>query len=180
MSLHPASKTIDQAETEQDRVPSDPLQLLLQKATGHAAQPAPAGALILGEIVSLNAAGLPRLHVDGVGLVDMAASLVPITVADVGKTVAFSMPVGPASPGVVLGLVWQPQVAAMEAVAPQPLEASVDGNMVHIEARQSIKLSCGRASITLTADGQILLRGDYISNHSTGTQRIKGAAVQIN
>jgi hypothetical protein len=39
---------------------------------------------------------------------------------------------------------------------------------------------CGKASITLTCDGKILLRGTYVSNRSSGVVRIKGGAVHIN
>jgi uncharacterized protein (DUF2345 family) len=58
--------------------------------------------------------------------------------------------------------------------------AEVDGAPVEIEAQKTLTLRCGEASITLTADGQVLIRGHYISSHATGTQRIKGAAVRIN
>ena len=57
---------------------------------------------------------------------------------------------------------------------------SMQGQQVELGGQESVTLRCGKASITLTADGQILLRGAYINSHSSGTQRIKGAAVRIN
>lgn len=69
---------------------------------------------------------------------------------------------------------------ALAAVLQDPLEAVIDGRRVQIDAAREICLRCGKASLTLTADGQILMKGAYISSHSTGTQRIKGAAVKIN
>ncbi|MDN3577732.1 hypothetical protein QWZ03_13215 [Chitinimonas viridis] len=102
-----------------------------------------------------------------------AASLVPLQAADIGRTAAITLHGD--SQALVLGLIWKAEPATTTLH-----DVIVDGQHVSIEAKESITLACGRASVTLTADGQILLRGDYISNHSTGTQRIKGAAVQIN
>jgi hypothetical protein len=43
-----------------------------------------------------------------------------------------------------------------------------------------VVLRCGKASITLTREGKIILRGTYISSRSSGVNRIKGGSVQIN
>ena len=102
----------------------------------------------------------------------------PLHAQAAGRTVALAFAGGSLQHPIVLGCVWQPQAA--QAPAHDPLEAVVDGRRVHIEAAQEISLRCGQASLTLTADGQILLEGSYISSHATGTQRIKGAAVRIN
>jgi len=49
-----------------------------------------------------------------------------------------------------------------------------------ITANKTITLQCGDASITLTKEGKILLRGKYISSRASGMQTIKGGSVQIN
>ena len=41
-------------------------------------------------------------------------------------------------------------------------------------------LRCGKASITLTQAGKILLDGTYVVSRSSGANRIKGASVQLN
>jgi hypothetical protein len=115
-----------------------------------------------------------------------ASSLVAVTTKDIGRSVALSFPSN-ATQALVLGFVWDAQSH------PEPTSKSskehrneialeMDGEQVDLElhAERSLSLHCGKASITLTADGQILLKGAYISSHSTGTQRIKGAAVRIN
>ena len=38
----------------------------------------------------------------------------------------------------------------------------------------------GKASITLTREGKVLIRGTYLSSRSSGVNRIKGGSVQIN
>ena len=60
------------------------------------------------------------------------------------------------------------------------VEARLDGKRVVLEAEQEIVLRCGDASITLTRDGKILVRGAYVETHSRGVNRIKGGAVKIN
>jgi len=49
-----------------------------------------------------------------------------------------------------------------------------------LKAKQEIVLECGRASITLTSAGKVLIRGAYLSSRSSGVHRIKGASVEIN
>jgi len=60
------------------------------------------------------------------------------------------------------------------------LDIIVDGKEHCIEAKEQMTLKCGKASITLSKDGKILLRGSYISSRSSGTHRILGGSVQIN
>jgi hypothetical protein len=49
-----------------------------------------------------------------------------------------------------------------------------------IEAEREIILKCGEASITLTRAGKVIIRGNYILSRSTGYNKIKGAAIDIN
>lgn len=56
----------------------------------------------------------------------------------------------------------------------------VDGQRVTFEAREQIELRCGKASITLTRTGKVLIRGAYLLSRSSGVNRIKGGSVQLN
>ena len=51
---------------------------------------------------------------------------------------------------------------------------------VVVTAEKQLTLRCGKASITLTKSGKIILRGKYILSRSEGVNRIKGGSVQIN
>ena len=51
---------------------------------------------------------------------------------------------------------------------------------LELTAEREIVLRCGKASITLTRAGKILLRGAYIFSRSTGVNKIKGGSVQLN
>ncbi|GBC62136.1 hypothetical protein DENIS_3099 [Desulfonema ishimotonii] len=64
--------------------------------------------------------------------------------------------------------------------AERPEAVTVDGKRVIFDAEEEIVLRCGKASITLTRAGKIIIRGAYLLNRSSGVNRIKGASVQIN
>ncbi|MCP4748880.1 MAG: hypothetical protein GY874_22525 [Desulfobacteraceae bacterium] len=57
---------------------------------------------------------------------------------------------------------------------------SVDGKAISFNAEEQIVLKCGKASITLTKAGKVIIRGSYLFNRSSGLNRIKGGSVQIN
>jgi hypothetical protein len=41
-------------------------------------------------------------------------------------------------------------------------------------------LRCGKARITLTRAGKVLVEGTYISSRSSGVNRIRGGSVHLN
>ena len=63
---------------------------------------------------------------------------------------------------------------------PGQIEVDADGQRVIISAKDQIVLRCGKASITLTQAGKVLIQGSYVLSQSTGTNRIKGGSVDIN
>ena len=60
------------------------------------------------------------------------------------------------------------------------LPIDVDGERLVFTAKKEIVLRCGKASITLTRAGKILIRGAYLLSRSSGVNRIKGGSVKIN
>ena len=63
---------------------------------------------------------------------------------------------------------------------PGAVEVDADGQRLLVNAQEELVLRCGRASITLTKAGKVLIQGTYLSQRSTGVVRIKGGAVQLN
>ena len=61
-----------------------------------------------------------------------------------------------------------------------PKDVMIDGKRMTFDAKEEIILRCGKASITLTKAGKVLIRGAYLLNRSSGVNRIKGGSVQIN
>jgi hypothetical protein len=76
---------------------------------------------------------------------------------------------------VLLGLVrgW-----ADPTQVPKPLPAASPDQV--IEAESSLTLRCGEASLSLSSDGHLVLRGKSVSSYARGTQRLRGAVVEIN
>ena len=72
------------------------------------------------------------------------------------------------------------ELQTAEESGPVTVDAKVDGNRVHLEGRDEIVLSCGKASITLRRNGRVIIRGAYVETRSSGTNRIKGASVALN
>lgn len=55
-----------------------------------------------------------------------------------------------------------------------------DDERQEITAEREIVLRCGDASITLTRAGKVIIKGNYILSRSTGYNKIKGAAIDLN
>ena len=82
---------------------------------------------------------------------------------------------------IILGVV-QDQKNAVSALPSKQvsLQAEVDDERLLISAEREIVLRCGDASITLTRAGKVIIKGNYIISRSTGYNKIKGAAIDIN
>jgi hypothetical protein len=94
----------------------------------------------------------------------------------VGRQVGLLFADGDGARPVIVGLVRPPG----EPVPGGARLAELDGERLVLSAKQEIVLQCGRASITLTRAGKVLIRGSYLSSRSSGVHRIKGASVDIN
>ena len=95
-----------------------------------------------------------------------ARSLVPLTPPAVGREVALVMMAGEP---LILGLI-QPLVPVVE----------MDGERLVLEAAREVVLRCGKASIVMTADGRVTIRGTQVLSRSDGPNRVQGASVQLN
>jgi hypothetical protein len=60
------------------------------------------------------------------------------------------------------------------------ISAFVDGDQLVLEGKESVELRCGKASIRLTKDGKIVIRGRDLSSRSSGANRVRGGSVEIN
>ncbi|MFY0572851.1 DUF6484 domain-containing protein [Archangium lansingense] len=67
-----------------------------------------------------------------------------------------------------------------EPLPAMPAEARVDGHRVVLEGRDEVVLRCGKATLILRRDGQVILRGVNIRTDAEEVQRIRGGKVQIN
>jgi hypothetical protein len=60
------------------------------------------------------------------------------------------------------------------------VEVDADGERLVVSANHGLVLRCGKASITLSPEGKIVIRGTHVVSHASGLNRIKGGSVQVN
>jgi len=110
-----------------------------------------------------------------------ARSTAVLNEGHIGRDVALMFEAGDPERPVVIGPVLDPGKSRVEPPAEQkPFDVQVDGETITLTGNKQIVLKCGKASITLTRAGKILIRGAYLLNRSAGVNRIKGGSVQIN
>jgi hypothetical protein len=102
----------------------------------------------------------------------------------IGSQVLIACENGDPDQAILIGILESTEVphddgrAAPEA-APRR-SARIDGESVILEAESEIVLRCGRGSLTLTADGRIVLKGVEITSRALRQHKIKGGTVNIN
>ena len=94
---------------------------------------------------------------------------------DIGTQVALMFVGGDPSRPLVIG-----RIQRLPEARQAPAVAHIDGERLEFSAEREIVLRCGKASITLTREGKVLIKGAYLSSRSSGVNRIKGGSVQIN
>jgi len=159
----------------------NPLESLI---AGRAAAIASAtfGSIVVGELIGIADGELTPLvlYPGQPGSAAVAArSVVDLHGAHIGKPVVLVFEGGDGTKPIVLGVVrkteeWSP------VEHPGQVEIDADGQRLIVSAKEELVLRCGKASITLTKAGKVLVQGTYVSSRSSGVQRIKGGSVHIN
>lgn len=171
-------KTMPEAEAP------DELQALLVRPRG-AAEPSllPLGCASTARLHGFDLrdapvlAGLARLP----GELVAARTTVALTQSMIGATVLVLYEEGERRRPIVIGVL-QGGESAREplAVLMPAVDVRADGERLTLSAEREIVLRCGEASITLTRAGKVVIQGSYVLSRSSGCNKIKGAAVDIN
>lgn len=151
--------------------------------------------VVIGVVISRSSSGVP-LVAFAANLSDTpleAKSTVAISAEDIGQEVALLFEGGDVQKPLIIGLMHSSGEKIQSETTDQyrndshglwtPSETTelvVDGESMRVNAKKEIVLKCGKASITLTSSGKVILRGAYVSTRSSGVNRIKGGSVQIN
>jgi len=144
--------------------------------------PSAMSSVVIGELLAIGDRGTtPLIRYPGQpGSSAIAArSSVDLHGPHIGESVLLMFehgdPLRPVVVGVLRGSTGWP-----EADKPAQVDVDVDGQRMIVSAKEQLVLRCGKASITLTKAGKVLIEGSYLLSRSTGVNRIKGGSVQLN
>jgi Domain of unknown function (DUF6484) len=139
-------------------------------------------AALIGELIALADGGNTALvrYPGQTGEQALAArTTVDLHSRHIGQAVLLMFEQGDSTRPIVTGVV-RGQAGWPLADPPAQVEVDVDGQRMIVSAKEQLVLRCGKASITLTKAGKVLIDGTYVLNRSSGVNRIKGGSVQLN
>lgn len=128
--------------------------------------------VVVGHILSLDG-GQPLVsHPLGPAPVLARSLAAPGTLA-AGDAVALMFEAGDPARAIVMG-----RMAALPGLG--DLTITSDAEQTVISHPRKLVLRCGKASVSLDAEGRVQLRGDYVLSLARGVNRIAGGAVKVN
>lgn len=158
---------------------------LLADSNTTATQPAksePFYGVVIGELVAISQKSRNPLVIFP-GQPDTAAqparSVVDLHGAHIGKAVTLMFENGNPTKPIVTGVLRESAGWPLEE-KPAKVKVDIDGERMLVSAKEQLVLRCGKASITLTKAGKVLIEGSYLLSKSTGVNRVKGGSVQLN
>ena len=148
----------------------------------HGSGAAPFQGVVIGELLAITDDGMTPLvrfsGQPGDGAL-RARSSVDLYGPHIGSPVVLMFEHGDLARPVVIGVL-RGQQGWPIADKPVQVEVNADGERMVVSAREQLVLRCGKASITLTKAGKVLIEGSYVLSRSTGVNRVKGGSVQLN
>ena len=160
----------------------DLLRPLLQGSSALAADASPAVGVQIGELVAIADEGCRPLVIypGQPGTAALAArTTVDLHGAHIGKQVVLMFEGGNPARPIIQGVLREANGWPLEST-PGQVEVHADGERMIVSAREQLVLRCGKASITLTKAGKVLIEGAYVLSRSSGVNRVKGGSVQLN
>jgi hypothetical protein len=165
---------------------TDLLRPLIESAPLKAKSPEPEqdaqAGIVVGELIGIAEEGrVPLVHYPGQ---PGSATLRARTVVDlhgphIGCPVVLMFERGDRSHPIVMGVLQEGEGWPLDQ-KPGQVEVDADGKRMIVSAKEELVLRCGKASITLTKAGKVLIKGSYLLSRSSGVNRIKGGSVQLN
>lgn len=140
------------------------------------------GGVVVGELVGVVDDGATALVVFPGGSESAAVgarSVMDLHGVHVGRQVVLLFEGADQSRPIVIGVVRGPNGWPLDS-SPGHVEVDADGRRLIIDAKEKLVLRCGKARITLTKAGKVLIEGEQVSSRARGVNRVKGGSVQLN
>jgi hypothetical protein len=177
-----ALKEVDQAPAaESDDMSATDLLLPLLGSVKDSSASGSAG-VVVGRLVGIRDEGRTPLIVFAgqCGTAAVAArSTVDVQAAHVGRQVVLIFEQADVNKPIIIGVL-RGEEAASPLGESRQVTVDADGERLVVSARHQLVFQCGKASITLTAAGKVLIQGTYVLSKSSGVNRIRGGSVQVN
>ena len=136
-------------------------------------------AAVIGELLALRREGQGALvMVPGQEAGAAARATVDLRPCDVGCQVLVVFEGGALVKPIIIGLLRDSGKRPRRSAT--ALDVETDGERLVLTARRQLVLRCGKASITLTSVGKVLIQGEYVSSRSSGLNRVRGGSIQLN
>jgi hypothetical protein len=135
----------------------------------------------LGRLTAFDADAWPLITLnDGTASTPLRAlSCVKLQPDDIGRDVCVVFAAD--RQAVVMGILNRNEESARSVPAQEiAYELEIDGQVVTLRAREKLVIKCGKASVTLTKAGKVLINGEYVVSRARGINAIKGGAIELN
>lgn len=174
-----ANKLVERKDKERCADQESSVQNLLKLLSINTNAPTIEGHLT-GKLTGINEKGEPLVNFPGnpsQGPI-AAMSTVPINFAQKGRIVVLVFDQNDPLRPIITGVIRTKSETVQEEGANNSVE--IDGEEITFTSRKKTVIRCGSASITMTREGKVIIKGDYVLSSSTGFNQIKGGAIVIN
>ncbi|CAM2008035.1 DUF6484 domain-containing protein [Acanthopleuribacter pedis] len=130
--------------------------------------------IVLGFLSRIEDNGTPVITIPNIDGEFAAQATVTLDTGMVGRQVALMFVQGMIERPVVLGVIQNPEPVQKN------MEVVKDGRKILLEAADEIELKCGKASLKMTREGKVIVKGTHLVSRSSGANKIKGASVLLN
>jgi Domain of unknown function (DUF6484) len=146
------------------------------------------GSVYTGTLVGLTTSGEPLVEFAANPSLTavQARSCVELGWSDIGGGVVLAFEEGDVTKPLLMGCL-KGRTSGIPAGIGSSVEARdsarvtcLSGDDLQVSAADSLTLRCGKASVTLTREGRVLINGVYVETRASGTNRLQGGAVRIN
>ena len=150
------------------------------------------GDIVVGTLADIAPTGQPIVQIPGVSQRVPATTLVQFEAATtpaerlLGQPVLVQVITSDPWSLVVLGVpsesIWRESETERKRALPptEPVHAAINGETIRLAAGKEIELVCGSSAIVLRSDGSVIVRGVNVTSRAKKSNKIRGAAVNIN
>ena len=173
----------ESVEVAEQQTGADLLRPLIETQAPKAAPAVAPTGVVIGELIAIKDEGRTPLVLypgqSGSAAIS-ARTVIDLHGPHIGKKVVLMFEGGDAARPIVMGVLREGNEGWPLAEQPGQVEVDADGERMIVSSKEQIVFRCGKASITLTKAGKVLIRGTYVHGQSTGVNRISGGSVHLN